>query len=155
MFILIATRNFNDKHVIDLMKYICTRLAWENIMSKKYFIERTIFIGSDIRIVFKPALDKKIKGLRPDCFWSNSYECDEYLRNTGSKELKNFEDLVSVIEEHFKHNSNLPERYKTCGRCVHDKEGDIVGSTCYMCKRNSTDHRIDWFEERKEDTNEQ
>ena len=50
--------------------------------------------------------------------------------------------------------SKLPERYKTCGRCVHDGEDnpDIPESVCYMCKRNSDDHRIDWFEERKEDT---
>lgn len=42
----------------------------------------------------------------------------------------------------------LPERYKTCGRCTHQEDDpDIVGSTCYLCKRNSTDHRIDWFEE--------
>ena len=49
--------------------------------------------------------------------------------------------------------SDLDERYKTCGRCVYDGEGspDIVGSTCYLCKRNPTDNRIDWFEEKKED----
>lgn len=47
----------------------------------------------------------------------------------------------------------LSERYKTCGRCVHDGSGDhrISGSTCYLCKRNPTDNRIDWFEEVKED----
>lgn len=49
--------------------------------------------------------------------------------------------------------SELAERYKTCGRCVHDGDGaDIRGSTCYLCKRNPDDHRIDWFEERKEKT---
>lgn len=45
--------------------------------------------------------------------------------------------------------SDLPERYKTCGRCIHDEDGDIVGSACYLCKRNPSDHRIDWFEERR------
>lgn len=38
------------------------------------------------------------------------------------------------------------ERYKTCGRCVHDSEG-ILGPHCYNCKRNSYDTRIDNFEE--------
>lgn len=50
--------------------------------------------------------------------------------------------------------SDLEERYKTCGRCVHDGEGNpnISGSTCYLCKRNPEgDHRIDWFEEKKEE----
>lgn len=47
--------------------------------------------------------------------------------------------------------SDLAERYKTCGRCIHAAEsGDIAGSTCYLCRRNLTDHRIDWFEEVKE-----
>ena len=44
--------------------------------------------------------------------------------------------------------SDLSEKYKTCGRCIHDEEGDIVGSACYLCKRNPDDHRIDLFEER-------
>lgn len=49
--------------------------------------------------------------------------------------------------------SNLEERYKTCGRCIHDGESNpnIVGSTCYLCKRNLDDHRIDWFEEKKKE----
>lgn len=50
------------------------------------------------------------------------------------------------------YSDEIAERYKTCGRCVHDGEGDqnISGSTCYLCKRNPEDHRIDWFEEKKE-----
>ena len=48
--------------------------------------------------------------------------------------------------------NDIPEQYKTCGRCIHDNESsDIVGSTCYMCKRNPDDHRIDWFEKKKEE----
>ena len=40
---------------------------------------------------------------------------------------------------------------KTCDGCVRVGEGlDIVGSTCYLCKRNPVDHRIDWFEEERE-----
>ena len=48
--------------------------------------------------------------------------------------------------------SDLEERYKTCGKCVHDGDGDpnINGSTCYLCRRNPTDHRIDCFEAKKE-----
>lgn len=46
---------------------------------------------------------------------------------------------------------DLPERYKTCGRCIHDGDcPDIVGSYCYNCKRNPNDHRIDWFEAKKD-----
>lgn len=59
------------------------------------------------------------------------------------------------MEEHEFRNNDLDERYKTCGRCVHDGEGDpkINGSYCYLCKRNPIeDNRIDFFEELKEDT---
>ena len=47
---------------------------------------------------------------------------------------------------------NIDERYKTCGRCVHDgkDDPDQPYSTCYLCKRNINDHRIDWFELKKE-----
>lgn len=48
--------------------------------------------------------------------------------------------------------NDLAERYKTCGRCIHDGDSpDIVGSFCYLCSRNPTDRRIDWFEAKKED----
>ena len=161
MFILVATMNFNDEHIKSLMDDICTRLSWKIQGEDKLLLtKRTILIGSDIRIVFRPALAEKVRGLKPDYFWSNSYDCDDYLRYVGSKELKNFDDLVNVVKERLllsiKNNSNLPERYKTCGRCVHDGEDDpnIPQSTCYLCKRNSNDHRIDLFEKRKEETNE-
>lgn len=59
------------------------------------------------------------------------------------------------IEIKFENNSkisNLPERYKTCGRCIHDVDNpNINTSKCYLCRRNSDDHRIDWFEERGDD----
>lgn len=46
-------------------------------------------------------------------------------------------------------NCVIEEEIKTCGRCIHDEESaDIVGSSCYLCKRNPTDNRIDWFEEK-------
>lgn len=50
-----------------------------------------------------------------------------------------------------KSSEDLPERYKTCGRCIHDGDcPDIVGSYCYNCKRNPNDHRIDWFEAKRD-----
>lgn len=47
----------------------------------------------------------------------------------------------------------MDERYKTCGRCIYDGEDDPtqVYSMCYLCKRNLTDNRIDWFEPKKEE----
>ena len=46
--------------------------------------------------------------------------------------------------------SDSEEKYKNCRRCAHESELDIIGSFCYLCKRNAPDKRIDWFEEKKE-----
>lgn len=49
--------------------------------------------------------------------------------------------------------NKLVERYKACGRCIHDGDDDnICESYCHLCLRNPTDNRIDWFEARKEET---
>lgn len=45
-----------------------------------------------------------------------------------------------------KKTSDLEEKHKTCGKCAHKNDLDITGSVCYLCKRNATDNRIDWFE---------
>lgn len=59
--------------------------------------------------------------------------------------------MIEKYDELFESGDGIPERYKTCGRCVHDGDSpDIVESTCYMCKRNPDDHRIDWFEKKRE-----
>ena len=61
-------------------------------------------------------------------------------------------ELDGWIRSERSKNNNLPERYKTCGRCIHDSEDpNIIQSICYLCKRNSDDNRIDWFEEREKD----
>ena len=45
----------------------------------------------------------------------------------------------------------MDERYKTCGKCIHDGDSpDVKGSPCYLCRRNPTDNRIDWFEDAAE-----
>ena len=47
--------------------------------------------------------------------------------------------------------NKMTEENKTCDVCVYVGDGlDISGSTCYLCKRNPVDHRIDWFEERSD-----
>lgn len=44
------------------------------------------------------------------------------------------------------------ERRKTCGKCVNDGVyANIVGSVCYLCKRNPVDNRTDRFEEKKDE----
>ena len=54
---------------------------------------------------------------------------------------------MMVIEK----DGNLSEKYKTCGRCVHDGDDpDNTQSYCYMCRRNFNDNRIDNFELKKE-----
>ena len=61
-------------------------------------------------------------------------------------------DLFDMdTDEGLKRELEKEEKLKTCSRCVHDGEStDIAGSTCYLCKRNPEDHRIDWWEEKKD-----
>lgn len=33
-----------------------------------------------------------------------------------------------------------------CERCKYSNVVDAIGTKCYLCKRNATDHRIDYFE---------
>ena len=101
-------------------------------------------------------------------------KCDLFLNNKTYKELyegfvnqkatgvvllpPGYEAIVVPEDVEIKmapyEESELYERYKTCGRCIHYGESsDIVGSTCYKCKRNPDYHRIDWFEERKDNDN--
>lgn len=43
------------------------------------------------------------------------------------------------------------EIIKTCSSCIHNKESrDVNGSPCYLCRRNPTDNRTDWFEEKRQ-----
>ena len=57
--------------------------------------------------------------------------------------------LAPVCDEYF---VEIVEEGASCSRCIHKEENSsMVGSTCYMCRRNSKDHRIDWFEEKKGD----
>lgn len=45
----------------------------------------------------------------------------------------------------------MREENKSCDACVHNGDQNISGSTCYLCKRNPVDHRIEWFEEEHEE----
>lgn len=144
MTILFLPINFNDTK--ELMHELIDRLSI--FYPSIYYDSYSIRIRPDIVILFRPSTLKYYKGMRPDYYWTNSYEVEEYFEYVNnSKRLQTFEDFIHVIEENLKHNSNLPERYRTCGRCVHNVEEDIIGSICHMCKRNPTDHRIDCFEE--------
>lgn len=45
-------------------------------------------------------------------------------------------------------NSELKDEYANlvCERCKYSNTLNTVGAKCYMCKRNVTDHRVDYFE---------
>lgn len=78
---------------------------------------------------------------------------DELVYLLEGGELTFDQKRISLQIKMMDEDSQLQERYKTCGRCVHDGEDDpkIAGSYCYSCKRNPIDdNRIDFFEERKE-----
>lgn len=45
-------------------------------------------------------------------------------------------------------NSELKDEYMNtvCERCKYSEVPDAFGTKCYLCKRNATDHRVDYFE---------
>ena len=83
------------------------------------------------------------------------YCCNNLCHLTSKIEhAKNFEKDRSgiYVEKEKSKMSNLEEKYKICGRCVHESDPeDYEESFCYLCKRNATDNRIDWFKEKKEE----
>lgn len=80
----------------------------------------------------------------------DGYTEEDVTRLESLIRVKNFYGMILNKENREKFNSEVRESLKTCGRCIHDgKSQDIVGTPCYMCKRNSEDNRIDWFEERE------
>ena len=71
-------------------------------------------------------------------------KCEPYLLDCTT--LSDTKTIFDIMPE-----NDISERYKTCGRCIYDGESsDIVGCTCYICKRNPDDHRIDYFEKKEE-----
>lgn len=98
------------------------------------------------------------KNKRPCCICgklTNRFErdCNDYICSLECEYILHTNVVNCLIENGLIVKDEIirnPEELKTCGRCIHDGEsGDIIGSTCHLCKRNPDDHRIDWFEERK------
>lgn len=77
-------------------------------------------------------------------------ECDDKHKLTEQQMIA-LALIAMSTEEELKNLIDIArENNKRCGNCKHDAEsGDISGTTCYLCKRNPTDHRIDWWEEKK------
>lgn len=74
------------------------------------------------------------------------------LNEHSADDIKTINELKSLgfSDEEIQDIYDRSYKNKTCGRCKHDGEfGDIPGSSCYLCKRNPEDHRIDWWEEKK------
>lgn len=94
MTILVATQDLADrkKFCID----ICKRLSILDlkILYSKQLIEIPHY---NIIISVRCADKEKIAGLRPDCYWTDSYDAREYLKYTGGRELQDFAELASVV----------------------------------------------------------
>lgn len=98
MIILISCRDFinNVKYLVDdVMRRLS--IVQPQVFYKNNFIVVTDYL-QNIRIIFTPALQKYVKGMRPDYYWTNSYEVDKYFRECVTpKFLQDFTELADVV----------------------------------------------------------
>ena len=99
MIIIVSFTNFQNDFK-DMMKEIADRISIVQpiIDYKSKIIEIELQTHNNIIILFRPALPEYIKGTRPDYYWTNSYNIDNYYRHCPNvKCLQNFTELTNLI----------------------------------------------------------
>lgn len=94
----------NERFLIEgMMRYIIAYLytdkAFDNKFIKLNRANNTVQINDDIYIRFCTAEEDHIRGHRPDYFWTDSKDAENYLTAVGSKKLVLFSELMSVIKK--------------------------------------------------------
>lgn len=83
----------------DTITRLYTDEAFDNKIIKLNRANNTIQINDDVYIRFCAAEEDNICGHRPDYFWTDSKDAEEYLTAVGSKKLVLFSELMSVIKK--------------------------------------------------------
>lgn len=147
MQIVLLTYDYRDMcfTMKQLYKLLCAEIDYHieyknNQIKIKDF--DTVILG------FTRQSSDRMLGLRPDYYWSHDFELGTYFRSSGAKYLDNIHDIVEVVITE----SITSDENTGCIHCRHHgHDYNIAGTTCYNCKRNPTDHRIDWYEEKTSD----
>lgn len=99
MTIIVSFTNFRND-LKDMMKEIADRISIVQpiVNYKLAFIEIELQTHKNIVILFKPAFSEVIIGTRPDYYWTNSYDVDNYYRSCHDvKCLHNFTELTNLV----------------------------------------------------------
>lgn len=92
----------------------------------------------DLIIYFRIASLDKIRGLRGDYYYTDSYECDEYLKYTFTKEIREIIELKSIIADRIKKTNDIPNICKNCtGNPVY------ILRDCESCRQHIIDEERD------------
>lgn len=103
MQIIVALTNFYNVYK-DTMNDVRDRLS--GVYPKVDYATGIIKVKQDIEIRFLPCDMNKIKGTRPDFYYSDSYDVDHYYKYCPNvKELATFNQLINVVlKEYIKQN---------------------------------------------------
>lgn len=99
MIIIVSFTNFQND-LKDMMDEIADRISIVQpiIVYNSRIIEIKLQIQNNIIILFKPAFPECIVGTRPDYYWTNSYNVDNYYRYCHDvKCLQNFTELANIV----------------------------------------------------------
>lgn len=92
----------------------------------------------DLIIYFRTAALDKIRGLRGDYYYTDSYECDKYLKYNFTKEIREIVELRSIIADQIKKMHHIPNICKNCiGNPVY------ILRDCESCRQSIIDEERD------------
>lgn len=92
-----------------------------------------------------------VRGTHPSLFDTDDNDVENYYRRLVDAENSNVFTFVALtlvtLAREVEMAYVLAEPYESCSMCAHKGNTyEIMGSTCYLCRRNPVDNRIDWFE---------
>lgn len=85
--------------MIDIITCLYDDEAFDNKFIKLNRANGTIQINDDIYIRFCTAEENNIRGHRPDYFWTDSKDAENYLTAVGSKKLGHYGKIISVMKK--------------------------------------------------------
>ena len=83
----------------DIITCLYTDKAFYNKFIKLNRANNIIQINDDIYIRFCTAEKNNIRGHRPDYFWTDSKDAENYLTAVGSKKLGYYGKVISVMKK--------------------------------------------------------
>lgn len=111
MQIIVALTNFCRRYR-DIMNDVRDGLSV--VHPKVDYATGIIKVKQNIKIQFLPAINEKIKGRRPDFYYTDSYYVNHYFAHCNSvKELATFNQLTNVVLKEYIRQNNITDKLKS------------------------------------------